>query len=289
VLNAFKTKRQRKANANVYQKLSKSDRQIIDGVRETEKQAIPTLNNITTTYQKTIAQSIDRDHILQRLSEMEKAGIIKSSVANKQDEPTQTWKAEGKADEKPMKMRISLRRPEILTVLLLLIGITLVALSIFFFTRLDLVVHGDLYRYGLQFNYEWAVQYWTYSRLILTSLVTAIVVAGFSIAFILANIRTYKINLKIVSCPLLIVGIGAIIFSAFFLNNLDYIVHSDLYRYGLQFSYEWAGKYWTYLRLIQGLLGLVVVTNTISITLILAAERIHKIWTTMKKAMQKYD
>jgi hypothetical protein len=92
VIYALEIKRQRKTNADVYQKLSKSDKQIIDGVQETEKKAMPTLDNIATTYQKIIGQSIDRDPLLQRLSDLEKAGIIKSSVANKQDEPAQIWK-----------------------------------------------------------------------------------------------------------------------------------------------------------------------------------------------------
>ena len=283
VLYALETMRQRKVNADVYQKLSKSDRQIIDGVRETKKQAMPTLDNIATTYQKTMAQSIDIDQLLQRLFELEKIGIIKSSVSNKHDEPMQTWKAEGKADEKPMKMRISLRRPEILTVLLLLIGITLVALSTFFFTRLDLVVHGDLYRYGLQFSYEWVEQYWTYSRLMRNSLAIAMLVTGVSIAFILVQVRTRRSYSKLLSCSLLIFGTFMIGFSVFFFNRLDYIVHGDLYRYGLQFSYEWAGPYWTYANLILGLLGLAVAMNTISITLILAAQRIHKIRVTATK------
>jgi len=28
------------------------------------------------------------------------------------------------------------------------------------------------------------------------------------------------------------------------LSRIDFIVHRDLYRYGLQFSYEWANEYW---------------------------------------------
>ena len=39
-----------------------------------------------------------------------------------------------------------------------------VTLSIFLYfcllSRIDFIVHGDLYRYGLQFSYEWANQYW---------------------------------------------------------------------------------------------------------------------------------
>jgi len=39
-----------------------------------------------------------------------------------------------------------------------------VTLSIFFYfcllSRIDFIVHGDLYHYGLRFSYEWANQYW---------------------------------------------------------------------------------------------------------------------------------
>ena len=64
LLYACEKKRRRKAHAKVYRKLSKSDRQIIDVVRETEKQAISTVDNITTTYQKTMQNSIEREQLL---------------------------------------------------------------------------------------------------------------------------------------------------------------------------------------------------------------------------------
>jgi hypothetical protein len=92
VLYTFETKRQRKGNAELYQKLCESDRRIIGSVRETEKHAMPTLDNIATTYQKTIGHSVDVDRLLQRLVELAKVGIVRSSVANKQDQPTQIWK-----------------------------------------------------------------------------------------------------------------------------------------------------------------------------------------------------
>jgi hypothetical protein len=93
ILYAFETKRQEKATVDLYQKLSESDRKIIDSVRETEKRAMPTLENIARIHQKTIVLSIDTEWLLQRLLVLEKVGIVRSSVANKQDEPTQTWKA----------------------------------------------------------------------------------------------------------------------------------------------------------------------------------------------------
>ena len=40
-------------------------------------------------------------------------------------------------------------------------------------------------------------------------------------------------------------GVALSIFVYFcLLSRIDFIVHRDLYRYGLQFSYEWANEYW---------------------------------------------
>ena len=41
-------------------------------------------------------------------------------------------------------------------------------LSMFALTRIDSIVHGDLYRYGLRFSYGWAMPYWTMTTLIFT-------------------------------------------------------------------------------------------------------------------------
>jgi len=92
VLYTLETRRQRKANGNTYQKLSKSNRQIIDAIRETERTGTPTLDNIATTYQKTTGKQIYKRQFLKKLSEIEDTDIIESSVANMQDEPLQVWK-----------------------------------------------------------------------------------------------------------------------------------------------------------------------------------------------------
>jgi len=64
-------------------------------------------------------------------------------------------------------------------------------------------------------------------------------------------------------------GLGLLLFTvltltvtvsaAYSLNLFDTIVHGTLYNYGLQFSYDWATPYWTILRIIQALLGLIAV------------------------------
>jgi uncharacterized Zn-finger protein len=43
-------------------------------------------------------------------------------------------------------------------------------LIIFLFKKIDGIVHGDLYNFGLQFSFDWASPYWTFSRLIFVCL-----------------------------------------------------------------------------------------------------------------------
>lgn len=165
-----------------------------------------------------------------------------------------------------MKIQISIK-PLILLALLLAVT-AMNALSLVFFTQLDHIVHSDLYRYGLQFNYEWAGQYWTYSGLIIGSLAITILVTGISVVFVIVNARTYGAGSRFACYLLLLVGTATSIFSAFLFTRLDYIIHNDLYRYGLQFSNEWALQYWTYARLLLGLIGFAGATTFIAIVLI---------------------
>jgi len=88
----FEIKTQKKANAIAYQKLSKINQQIIDIVRETEKTTMPTLNAIAKTYLKVTNKEIKIENLAEKLAEIEKTYIIKSSIENREDEPIQTWK-----------------------------------------------------------------------------------------------------------------------------------------------------------------------------------------------------
>src|SRR3972149_7775870 len=101
-----------------------------------------------------------------------------------------------------MKIKV-LSRSTIIPALMLL-GAVMTGLSALFFSRLDQVVHGDLYGYGLQFDYNWAGQYWTYSRLLTTCLTMAIAVTSISILAILFQARTRKTDAaRFISCLLL--------------------------------------------------------------------------------------
>jgi len=93
-LYTFERRKERKLNATSYQKLSKPNKQIIDAVHRTEKNTVPTLNNISETYENIAGKKVDKEELLQKISKIEKTGIIKRKIADKQDEPVQTWRTE---------------------------------------------------------------------------------------------------------------------------------------------------------------------------------------------------
>jgi len=68
--------------------------------------------------------------------------------------------------------------------LILLVGIATLGTSVFLFIRLDRVVNVDLYDHGLQFDYEWAVQYWFNLRLALALVGVAIFANCLGVAYI---------------------------------------------------------------------------------------------------------
>jgi hypothetical protein len=147
------------------------------------------------------------------------------------------------------------------------------ALSLFLFTRIDTIIHGDLYKYGLQFNFAWADQYWSSSYLFLGSLTIAIILVGISMASFLIHVRKHGTVSRIACYVLLIIGTGLTFLSIYFFYSIDYIVNNDLYLYGLQFSINWAQNYWTYARLMLALIGFGSAITIASITLVFLGTR----------------
>ena len=48
----------------------------------------------------------------------------------------------------------------------------------------------------------------------------------------------------------LVLWLVSSVFILFLLSEIDGIVHSELYNYGLQFSFAWASPYWAFVRLV---------------------------------------
>ena len=93
-LYVFIKRKEIKENAATYKKLSKPSRQTIDLIHETEKASISTLNNIAISYQKITGRRVDEEKLQHELSEIEKTGMIKSVIIDRNDEPTLVWKTQ---------------------------------------------------------------------------------------------------------------------------------------------------------------------------------------------------
>jgi len=72
-----------------------------------------------------------------------------------------------------------------------------------------------------------------------------------------------------------VLALVAAVSVAYLLTIIDFIVHHQLYRFGLQFSYDWANPYWTVLRISLGLLGFIAVLSSFNIA--------HFIWKRLRK------
>ena len=77
--------------------------------------------------------------------------------------------------------------------------------------------------------------------------------------------KVLNMGLKRFDRIVLVVWLISAVVIIFLLNNIDSIVHFDLYNYGLQMSTDWANPYWTYLRLSYVLLGVSMALSGIAL------------------------
>jgi hypothetical protein len=137
---------------------------------------------------------------------------------------------------------------------------------------LDVIVHSDLYGYGLVFSYEWANQYWNITGSIRDSILLSFIIIIIAIVFNIIQVISSKNFIKSLSSILIFARMFFIFFSLFNLLRLDFIVNDFLYDYGLQFSYNWAGPYWNTLVLLFGLFLAVFMMDGISILLLMTPD-----------------
>ena len=57
----------------------------------------------------------------------------------------------------------------------MLVSVVIAVIAYFLLTQIDLIVHGQLYDFGLIFSPEWANSYWVILRLVYACLVTLVV------------------------------------------------------------------------------------------------------------------
>ena len=84
--------RQIKENRLTYSKLSQRNKEFLDAVRRLERRSYLTFERITAYFQNEIGEEIRTNELIEKLSEMEKIGLLKSSIMNKEDNPKKTWK-----------------------------------------------------------------------------------------------------------------------------------------------------------------------------------------------------
>lgn len=84
--------KRKKTGRIAYLKLSKQNQQFIETIKELEKKTKPTIDKIVKCYEKTMNQIIPENQLIQKLREMEKTGVLKKMVVNKDDQPELVWR-----------------------------------------------------------------------------------------------------------------------------------------------------------------------------------------------------
>ena len=161
---------------------------------------------------------------------------------------------------------------QILVIPFLIFSASIVAFCYYLLQFIDLIVHGDLYGYGLVFSYEWANRYWNFTVLMRDSIFISILITAIATVFMFLQIIRTKNFLKPLISIIIGINIFLVAFSLFSLISLDVIVNISLYDYGLQFSYDWSDPYWNYLVIIFGLLISTIMINAITVLLLFDAE-----------------
>ena len=270
----FYYRQKRKVFEQIYRKLSDSDKQVFHVVRATEKKSLPSIHNILSVFYNINGRQIEVDQLLQRLYRLENMGLVDMSTTSFEGQDIQICKSS--YSSRSFVTLISERYKLFLGVFL---PLSIISLSVCYYLLqfVDSIVHGDLYGYGLVFSYEWANQYWNITAFIRSSLNVTLFLLVISLILTVINFRAFKKVLKISSCALFIVGTGFVSYSVFLLSQLDFIVNSDLYAFGLQFAYQWADKYWIYLGLIYILFGLSIASLLICFIFCIFSKPINKI------------
>jgi len=87
-------RKEKKTNTTTYKKLAEQDQKIIDAVKKTQQQTIPTLNNIASTYQKLNKETINTETLLNKLKQAKTINLVKQEIINAKDEPILGWKTQ---------------------------------------------------------------------------------------------------------------------------------------------------------------------------------------------------
>jgi hypothetical protein len=76
---------------NLYRKLPTQDQLLVKAVANAQKQRNPTTEGVAVELQKLTETIIDRAWLTEKLAEVEKVGLIKKALVNKEDQPRFAW------------------------------------------------------------------------------------------------------------------------------------------------------------------------------------------------------
>jgi hypothetical protein len=129
------------------------------------------------------------------------------------------------------------------TVLVLLCILILNVVVMFLLLGLDSFVHGDLYGYGLVFSYDWANPYWYSNMMLWTCVGGATALAAASIIPHYLHSRQPSPFSKLTGVLLPVLALTFQGLGIFFLSQINSIVWSGLYNYGVQYYIDWTTTY----------------------------------------------
>ena len=137
--------------------------------------------------------------------------------------------------------------PKIVLILLFsVVGLEVAALLVY--SRLDNVISNDFYRYGLEFDPKWAMDYWSSYRNFLGALLSSAILSWGTLVlrYIYSQDHSVLSRWSFILYPIIPASLASA--SLYFVYHIDSIVNVTLYQYGLQFSPEWAESYWSTFR-----------------------------------------
>lgn len=171
-------------------------------------------------------------------------------------------------------MKITMSFKPKITLTLLSIAIVVNSFSIFIlFPRVETIINGDLYRYGLQSSLEWINPIRDSSYLFLNCLKTAVILMILSELILVIYNRKRNIVLKAVSTILVTAAVGMNVFSLYPFYRIDQIVNWDLYSFGLQLNEGWQTSYEIYSTEIVGFVVFASAIAAVSIVLVSLSAR----------------
>jgi exosortase len=89
----FENHKNKKATLKLYKKLaSKEDKLIIKAASQASKRGKPTIEAIASQYHKLAEKTIKTEKLIEKLSQAEKAWLVKKEITNQEDRPILTWK-----------------------------------------------------------------------------------------------------------------------------------------------------------------------------------------------------